>query len=84
MRLGEYNIKTDPDCMNGVCAPRIDVDIEDYICHSQFNPASFHNDICLLRLVKPVEFTGKVFSSICYSRYQIGVFPKPFQEEKIF
>lgn len=62
MRLGEYNLKTDPDCGEGVsddyvCAPNaIDVGIEEQIVHENFNH-NRHNDIALLKLSQYIEYS---------------------------
>ena len=37
----------------------IDVDVEQSITHSKYLSAKFLNDIALVRLQKPVEFTSK-------------------------
>lgn len=61
VRLGEHNSNTDPDCTNGVCAPKVqDIDVEEYDCHKGYNKTSFHHDICLIRLAKPIQFNGTV------------------------
>lgn len=51
------------DCADGICSdPAIDVPIEKSIVHSDFNKkllVSF-NDIALVRLAYPVNFTSKI------------------------
>lgn len=74
VRVGEYDVDSDPDCDRGVCAPPVqDIDVEEFISHPEFVPEcdrSFNhrcektdkqllNDIALLRLAKPIEFHGK-------------------------
>lgn len=68
MRLGEWNLGTNPDCDNfstseTVCAPpAIDLTIEEKIIHEEFVP--FHadqaNDIAILKLRGSVEFNDFV------------------------
>ena len=63
VRLGEYNLKTNPDCGEGVtedyiCAPKVlDVGIEQQIVHELFN-GNKHNDIALLKLSQHVEYSN--------------------------
>lgn len=61
MRLGEYDISTDIDCVNGVCnKPVIEIDIEEAIVHPQYDAQSIHryHDIALLRLSQPVVLSA--------------------------
>ncbi|XP_034487203.1 serine protease 7 [Drosophila innubila] len=61
VRLGEYDISKDIDCVNGVCnKPVIEIDIEESIVHPQYdaNSNDRHHDIALLRLSKPVELSA--------------------------
>lgn len=39
-------------------------DLDQIICHPQYNPLTFDNDICLVQLSAPVNFTDYV-SPIC-------------------
>lgn len=64
VRLGEWNLETETDCdTSGVgsdCAdPVLDVPIEERIPHPEYGPSSEqqYNDIALLRLSRPVQFT---------------------------
>lgn len=60
VRLGEYDVRTDPDCQQGVCAPPVqDIDVEDYYCHSGYNTDALQDDICLIRLASPIQFNRK-------------------------
>uniref|UniRef100_A0A1B6MA77 Peptidase S1 domain-containing protein n=1 Tax=Graphocephala atropunctata TaxID=36148 RepID=A0A1B6MA77_9HEMI len=71
VRLGEYNVRTDPDCVDGVCAPPIqDIKVEEVICHGGYNKRSYHNDICLLRLAHPIHFDDFV-SPVCLPVHHI-------------
>jgi hypothetical protein len=69
VRLGEWNLQTNPDCGEGmrednVCAPPvIDYGIEQLIIHDDFNQNN-HNDIALLKLDKIVAF-NKFVRPIC-------------------
>ncbi|KAH8278886.1 hypothetical protein KR018_010776, partial [Drosophila ironensis] len=68
VRLGEWDTRTDPDCvtqMNGkrLCAPpHIDIGVEKGIIHEQYRPNSVdqRNDIALVRLKRSVTFTDYV------------------------
>ena len=60
VRLGEHNLKGDPDCDSGSCneTPQ-DFKIEEVIAHSDYaKPVAFRNDIALIRLDRPVNKTG--------------------------
>ena len=70
VRLGEHNLKTDPDCKSEqgedcrntecICneTPQ-DFKIEEVIAHTDYNiPVAYRNDIALLRLDRPVNKTG--------------------------
>ena len=70
VRLGEHNLKTDPDCKSEqgedcrntecICneTPQ-DFKIEEVIAHSDYaKPVAFRNDIALIRLDRPVNKTG--------------------------
>uniref|UniRef100_A0A1B6EHF2 Peptidase S1 domain-containing protein n=1 Tax=Cuerna arida TaxID=1464854 RepID=A0A1B6EHF2_9HEMI len=60
VRLGEHITTTDPDCVDGVCAPPAqDIVVDEFICHEDYDAKSYQNDICLLRLAKPIEFNSK-------------------------
>lgn len=60
VRLGEWDIDTDPDCQDGLCADEVvDVPIAERIVHENYHPYSKNhdNDIALLRLNQSVQFT---------------------------
>lgn len=65
VRLGEWNLSTNPDCDESfvnekVCNdPVFDVGIEQQIIHDKYLPQSFnqHNDIALLRMSQKVRFS---------------------------
>lgn len=64
VRLGEYQISSDKDCVEDNCAdPPINLTIEKKIVHELYRPASVQqeHDIALLRLSQPVKYT-----SICW------------------
>lgn len=59
-RLGEWDTSTDPDCVDDDCADApMDVSVEQVIVHQGYNARDRHvrNDIALVRLTKPVEWT---------------------------
>ncbi|XP_017015614.3 spaetzle-processing enzyme-like [Drosophila takahashii] len=71
VRLGEHNIRTNPDCQdtNGKrrCAlPHLDIGVENSIVHNNYNvvDGKYYNDIALLRLQKPVRYT-RAIQPIC-------------------
>lgn len=71
VRLGEWDYNVTDDCipnqMNQECAdPVKDVKIDQEIPHAFYSPNSKSNDIGLLRLVEPVQFTGKLFLMTSY------------------
>lgn len=75
VRLGDYNIDTDPDCVESVgniieCAPSpLILNVEEKIVHEDYNPYDLnqYHDIALLRLAEEVKYTGIVHSFIFYS-----------------
>ncbi|XP_008553594.2 uncharacterized protein LOC103575539 [Microplitis demolitor] len=68
VRLGEHNTATDPDCImevdnTEICAPPVvTVEVEEQIAHEDYKPSARdqQNDIALLRLSSPVEFTDYI------------------------
>lgn len=64
VRLGEWNIQTNPDCDDSlvnekICnKPFVDVAVEDIIIHEMYLPLTFnqHNDIALIRMNERVIF----------------------------
>lgn len=60
VRLGEWDQSSDNDCDENYCSPPVvDVPVVDHIPHENYVPTSRaqENDIALLRLARPVEFT---------------------------
>lgn len=59
VRLGEWEISTDKDCVGEYCAPPVqDIAIEEVIPHPGYGSGSeFWNDIGLLRLASPINIT---------------------------
>ncbi|EDV93353.1 GH18317 [Drosophila grimshawi] len=63
VRLGEYDIGSDLDCVNDLCNPPIlEFGVEDVIPHPQYDPASRHkhHDIALVRLNAPVTLNAYI------------------------
>lgn len=57
VRLGEWNLSTNPDCDENNCAdPYIDVPVAERIPHEGFSKRE--NDIALLRLARSVTFSN--------------------------
>lgn len=58
--LGEYDLRTNIDCLAGfkkICLPRkLESGIEKVIFHPNFNNPTYSNDIALLRLTRNVVF----------------------------
>ncbi|KAJ8673115.1 hypothetical protein QAD02_004377 [Eretmocerus hayati] len=69
VRLGEYNVDTDPDCANSsFCAdPFRDYPIRQIIRHEYYNPRTVVNDIALIRVRKRIKFTSFI-RPICLLR----------------
>lgn len=62
VRLGEYDLTQDKDCVTTedevVCTdPPIDVPVKEKLPHPEYNEASHLNDIALLRLDRNIEYT---------------------------
>lgn len=67
VRLGEYDLTKDRDCLNGVCNPApIDAAVEEIIVHPEYRPnnRAQHHDIALIRLKKRVPFSGMYYICI--------------------
>lgn len=63
VRLGEWDQSTDEDCEDNNCSlPVVDVPVAERIPHENYVPTSKaqENDIALLRLAQPVQFTDWV------------------------
>uniref|UniRef100_A0A2C9GLQ9 CLIP domain-containing serine protease n=2 Tax=Anopheles arabiensis TaxID=7173 RepID=A0A2C9GLQ9_ANOAR len=65
VRLGEYNTKTEIDCVTEeqeeICAdPPIDAGIESVIVHPGYQDMAHADDIALLRLAQSIEYTSFV------------------------
>ena len=64
VRIGEWDVSTDIDCVETLCNPNppVDISIEAKIPHEDFNPQSLnqHNDIALLRLSMPAPFNSHI------------------------
>ncbi|XP_052744040.1 phenoloxidase-activating factor 3 isoform X2 [Bicyclus anynana] len=68
--LGEYDVRRDPDCerMEGqlICAPKIrNVSIDSVIPHPQYSPQTLADDIGLIRLAEPADFSLDSMKPIC-------------------
>ncbi|KAL0270401.1 UNVERIFIED_CONTAM: hypothetical protein PYX00_007823 [Menopon gallinae] len=73
VRLGEYDLTKEKDCLNGVCSPSpIDAAVEDIIVHPEYKPSdrAQHHDIALIRLRNKVPFSAYI-SPICLPRDEL-------------
>lgn len=66
VRLGEWDIRTDKDCIevdgySDCNDPALNADVEETLPHSGYNDndKSREHDIALVRLARNVQFTGK-------------------------
>ncbi|XP_055373767.1 serine protease easter-like [Condylostylus longicornis] len=58
VRLGEWDVTTDPDCKDGLCAdPHQDFEVKDIIIHEDYDQVTVVNDIALLKLSTDVKFS---------------------------
>lgn len=67
IRLGEYDITTDKDCVKDFCLdPVVDIRVDKVIPHERYLPESLnqYHDIALIRLSQSVKF-GKFIRPIC-------------------
>jgi hypothetical protein len=60
IRLGDYNLTSDPDCISGFCAPQFQqLTIAKAIPHPEYNLGGFsRNDIAILILENAVNENG--------------------------
>ncbi|XP_031626695.1 melanization protease 1-like, partial [Contarinia nasturtii] len=61
VRLGEWNTSSDPDCDEGQCSDAVvNIPVVEQIPHEKYEPNSRLqlNDIALLRLARPVQYTN--------------------------
>ncbi|XP_055597019.1 CLIP domain-containing serine protease B4-like [Uranotaenia lowii] len=65
VRLGEWDVLSDNDCVDGLCAdPPVDIRVAGHIVHPDYTAEDYHNDIALIKLERPVQFTDFI-SPIC-------------------
>ncbi|CAB3249017.1 unnamed protein product [Arctia plantaginis] len=68
IRVGEHDIRKDPDCELSVCAPPVqDVAVKKIVPHPDFNKPAFHNDLAMIELEKPVTLNNYV-APVCLPR----------------
>lgn len=48
------------------------LETNDIVIHPDWNSANLRNDIALVRLAEPIQFTGMYLSHFCYSRKCTG------------
>ncbi|XP_059044939.1 CLIP domain-containing serine protease HP8-like [Achroia grisella] len=54
-RLGEYDVSSDLDCLQGICSETVDIEISDVFIHPGYD--SHRHDIAVLRLAKEAPYT---------------------------
>ncbi|KAH8359340.1 hypothetical protein KR093_006079, partial [Drosophila rubida] len=67
VRLGEYDLSKDIDCVNGVCnKPVLEIGVEEVTVHPQYvaEDNNRHHDIALIRLNQPVEL-NEYIAPVC-------------------
>lgn len=76
VRVGEYNLNTDPDCYApNACAPgHQEIEINRTILHPYYDSTTSRNDIGLIRLARPLNFSGTFNHSIslCFGYFIIN------------
>ncbi|KAJ8985967.1 hypothetical protein NQ317_010725 [Molorchus minor] len=65
-RLGEHDLRSTIDCVtfNGEkrCAdPHVDIPVENYVRHSNYDSNKLKNDIALVRIKGPITFSGECY-----------------------
>ncbi|EFN83765.1 Chymotrypsin-like protease CTRL-1 [Harpegnathos saltator] len=64
--IGEYNTESDPDCNELFCGHKTSSrDISYVIKHPGYDPATYSNNVALLRLKKTIDFTATA-QPICF------------------
>lgn len=66
VRFGEWDLKSEEDCNDdNLCTDKpVDVDVGSHVVHEDYDSKNLHNDIALIKLAKPVNFT-EFISPIC-------------------
>jgi hypothetical protein len=66
VRLGEYDVRSDPDCVGNICADFVqDIQPSKIIIHENFHSHNYDNDIGLVKLKNPIIFSIFV-KPICF------------------
>ena len=61
VRLGEYDLRKDCDCLDGKCAPLAQtIDVEEIRVHENYDRFTNANDIALIRMVAPAKLNPGV------------------------
>ena len=78
--MGEHKLSSDPDCGNSDAGPICndspqDFDVEEIVFHQDYGvPQVFRNDIALLRLSRPANFSGLLHTTYNISiTYELGI-----------
>ncbi|CAH1400679.1 unnamed protein product [Nezara viridula] len=72
VRAGEFDTSKEIDCHQEFCAPPVqDIRIKEYYTPRYFKPNSMENDIALVLLSKPIEFS-EVVAPICMPTFSLS------------
>ncbi|CAH0594200.1 unnamed protein product [Chrysodeixis includens] len=68
--LGEYDVRQDPDCEMSdgrkYCAPKVtNMTIDSVVAHPGYTPQTLVDDIALIRLKEPADFTLNSMKPLC-------------------
>lgn len=73
MVLGEYNTKTEVDCIKydedyQECTDRPkEIPIKSVVVHPKWNDPQWANDIAVIKLLTPVDYSGNYYRKTIYS-----------------
>ncbi|KAJ8668467.1 hypothetical protein QAD02_010130 [Eretmocerus hayati] len=75
VRLGEWDTRTNPDCNADTCANQYEsIPVKEAIVHELYDPIAQHNDIGIIFMDRPVEFSHDI-KPICLPTND-GILPK--------
>ncbi|CAO1430940.1 unnamed protein product [Diamesa tonsa] len=89
VRLGEWDLSTENDCIGDInaknifCAPPVqDIKVEKYKFHKMYNEALSVNDIMMIKLEHPVEYTRNI-KTICLPTNENELITKAVDLDKL-